>query len=305
MGKNYDVIILGSGPSGITAGIYAARYGLKVAIIAKEIGGTANYAVSVENYPSFFGSGMELMKSFSEQAKKLGVEILQREIVIIKKEKEFVVQTSRNEEFRSSSMIICLGTEKKKLNIFGEDAFLGKGVSYCATCDGAFFKGKTVAVVGGRNSAAQSALMLGIHAKKVYVIYRQELLNCDDVLLAKIKNSKNIDIIYESEPLKIIGKESVTDLIYRKSGKEESIKVEGVFVEIGSAPASSLVKGLGVNIDDSGYIIVDKEMKTNIEGVFASGDITAMPLRQILTASANGAIAAFSTYKFLKEGKKS
>jgi len=300
----YDVAILGAGSAGLSAGVYSARYGLKTIIIAQNIGGMASYATSVENYPGFNGSGVELMNKFAEQTKKIGVEILEREIVNIAKEKQFTIQTSRNEMIKASAVIICLGTEKKKLNIPGEDKFLGSGVSYCATCDAAFFKGKIVAVIGGRNSAAQTALMLAMHVKKAYIIYRQDLLNCDDALLAKIKNSNNIEVLYNSIPSKIEGKESVEKLLIEQDGKKKELKVEGIFVEIGSVPASSIVKKIGLKTDKDGYIMVDNEMKTDVKGVFAAGDIIATPFRQIITAAANGAMASFSAYKFLNEENK-
>ncbi len=305
MEKNYDIAILGAGPAGLSAGIYSARYGLKTIVISQNIGGMAGYAASVENYPGFNGSGVELMNKFAEQAKKCGVEILEREIVNITPGNQFMLQTSRNEKIISDSVIICLGTEKKKLNIPGEDKFLGMGVSYCATCDASFFKDKTVAVIGGRNSAAQTALMLAMHSKKAYIIYRQDLLNCEDALLAKIKNSKNIEIIYNSVPVRIEGKDSVEKIIIEEDGKERELKVEGIFVEIGSTPASSILKKMGVETDDGGYIIVDNAMRTNIRGVFAAGDIIVTPLRQIIISAAQGAMASFSAYKFLKEENKS
>jgi thioredoxin reductase (NADPH) len=265
----------------------------------------ANYATSVENYPGFNGSGFELINKFAEQAKKTGVEILEREIVNIAKEKQFAIQTSRNEIITASAVIICLGTEKKKLNIRGEDKFLGSGVSYCATCDAAFFNGKIVSVIGGRNSAAQTALMLAMHAKKVYIIYRQDLLNCDDALLAKIKNSDNIKVLYKSIPLEIEGKDCVEKILIEQDGKKKELGVDGIFIEIGSVPASSIVKKIGLKTDKEGYIIADNEMKTNIKGVFAAGDIISTPFRQIISAAANGAMASFSAYKFLKEENKS
>lgn len=303
MEKNYDVAILGGGPAGLTAGIYSARYGLKTALISKDTGGMSNYASFVENYPAFTGSGFELMQSFLAQAKKEGVDIIQREIVNLSKDNQFLIQTSRNEIIKANSIIICLGTKKRKLNIPGEDKFLGKGVSYCVTCDATFFKDKAVAVVGGRNSAAHSALMLSLHAKKVYIAYRQKNLNCDGLLLERIKNSKNIEIVYESTPLEIRGDDAVKNFLIMGKGKERELKVEGVFVEIGSVPSTSIIKKMGVNTDKEGYIIVNDEMKTNVKGIFAAGDITSMPLKQIITAASNGAVASFSAYKFLKEGK--
>lgn len=303
MEKNYDVVILGSGPAGLSAGIYAARYGLKTAVISKDIGGMANYATSVENYPSCSGSGAELMHAFAVQARKLGVEIIERKIVNIKKEGQFAIQTSKNEIINGKAAIICLGTEKEKLNIPGEDKFLGKGVSYCAACDSAFFKDKIVAVIGGRNSAAHTSLMLSQHSKKVYIVYRQKALNCDDIFIAKIKNSRNIEVVYEAIPCRIEGNEVVEKLVIIEKGKEKGLKVDGVFVEIGSVPSTSIIRKIGIKTDTSGYIIVDSEMKTNIKGVFAAGDITTMPLKQIVTAAANGAVASYSAYKFLKEEK--
>jgi thioredoxin reductase (NADPH) len=305
MEEIYDVAILGAGSSGLSAGIYCARYAMKTIIISKDTGGMANNAVHVENWPGFSGSGLELMQNFLEQTKKFGVEIIRREIVNISRDKEFVVQTSKNENIKARTVIICLGTEKKKLNIPGEDKFLGKGVSYCATCDGAFFKGKTIAIVGGRNSCAQTSIMMSDFCKKVYIVYRQNKLNCDAILEMQLKNRKNIEMVYDSEPLRLEGNDFLEKMIVKDGEeKERELVVDGVFVEIGSTPASSIIKKMGVNTDKEGYIIVDSGMNTNVAGVFAGGDITAKPLRQILTASADGAVASYSAYKFLKEGNK-
>ncbi|MFH1249104.1 MAG: FAD-dependent oxidoreductase [archaeon] len=305
MEEIYDVAILGAGPCGLSAGIYCARYGLKTIIISKDTGGMANNAAHVENWPGFSGSGIELMQNFLEQTKKFGVEVIRREIVNINKDNDFLIQTSKNENIKAKAVIICLGTDKKKLNISGEDKFLGKGVSYCATCDGVFFKGKTIAIVGGRNSCAQTAIMMSDFCKKVYIVYRQNKLNCDDLLEMKIKNRKNIEMVYDSDPLRLEGNDFLEKMIVKDSKeKERELLVDGVFVEIGSIPATSIIKKMGVNTDEAGYIIVDEGMKTNVSGVFAGGDITAKQLRQILTSSSDGAVASYSAYKFLKEENK-
>lgn len=299
--KEYDLIILGAGPAGLSAGIYAARYGLRVLIIGKESGGMINYATLIENYPGFTGSGLELAKKFAEQAKCSGAEILQREIVNIKKGKEFEVQTLKNEIFKARAIIISLGTEKRKLNIEGEEKFLGKGVSYCATCDAPLFKGKTVAVIGGRNSAAHATLLLSRHAKKVYVVYRQDKLNCDAFLTEQVKKDRKIEVICNAVPIKIEGNNAVENLVIEQQGKQKKIPVDGIFVEIGSVPVTSLAKNLGLKLDSERYIIVDTEMKTNVQGIFAAGDITSGSLKQVVVSAGAGAVAASSAYKFLKE----
>ena len=177
----YDLAILGSGPAGLTAAIYSARYNLNTIVLGKSTGGTANLAGKVENWPSFTGSGKELMKGFAKQAKKAGAKIIQEEIDKITKDKNNFKISLKKGEIKAKAIIIALGTENRKLNIPGEKEFLGKGVSYCATCDGMFFKGKTVSVIGGADSAAKAALYLSEIAKKVYIIYRKHEMRCEPV----------------------------------------------------------------------------------------------------------------------------
>jgi thioredoxin reductase (NADPH) len=304
MGKKYDLIVLGTGPAGLSAAIYAARYGLKVLILGKNHGGMINYSTLIENYPGFVGSGIELAKKFLEQAKRAGAEILEHEIVNIREDKGiFEVQSLKNEIFKAKAIILASGTEKRKLNIEGEDRFLGNGVSYCTICDAPLFKDKHVAVVGGRNSAAHATLLLAKYAKKVYIIYRKEKLNCDSFLAEQAKQNKKIEIVCNALPMKIGGKEIVTNLVIKQAGMQKNIKIDGIFIEVGSVPTTSLAKNLGLKLDSEGYILVDSEMRTNIKGIFAAGDITANSLKQIIVASAQGAIAAASAYKFLKDKK--
>jgi thioredoxin reductase (NADPH) len=206
--KKYDVLIIGAGPAGLTAALYSARNGLKVGIISKDIGGTSNSILLIENWPGFSGSGAELMKKFYEQVKKYDVDFILEEVVSIdkiEKNKEFGVKTKK-QELECRALIIATGTERKKLKIPGEVEFLGKGISYCATCDSFFFKNKDVAVIGGSDCATTSALALSDIAKKVYLIYRGEKLKCESINEERLSKKKNVEIFYNSFPLEVLGK---------------------------------------------------------------------------------------------------
>jgi len=306
--EHYDVLILGAGPAGLTAAIYAGRYNLKTAVIAKSFGGTANLAGEIENWPGFIGSGMELTKKFKEQADKFGARFLQAEVDNVKKDSNGFVLEIQNKEVHGKTLIIALGTEHRKLNIEGEKEFVGKGVSYCSICDGNFFRGRTVAVMGGADAAAKAALYLAELAKKVYVVYRKDEMRCEPISLQKISSKKNIQIYYNSIPIKISGGKVVRQIEIeqlKEEDKKEKIKldVDGVFIEIGATPALHIIKDLGLKTEES-YIITDKEAKTNVKGVFAAGDTTNNKLKQVITAAAEGAIAAKSAYDFLKYQNK-
>ncbi|MEM4330545.1 MAG: thioredoxin-disulfide reductase [Candidatus Pacearchaeota archaeon] len=294
----YDVIILGGGPAGLAAAIYSSRYELKTLLISKDFGGTANLAPEIENWPGFIGSGLELMKKFKEQAEMFGAKLLEAEITAVSKSDLFKVTTDKG-VFESYSLIICLGTEHRKLNIKGEKEFIGKGVSYCATCDGAFFRNKIVGVVGGANSAAVAALYLSKLAKKVYIFYRRDKMRCEPVLLTRLKEKENIEIVYNSIPLEIIGDKKVKKIKISVENVEKEIDVDGIFIEIGSVPSSKLVENLKIEMDCDGFIKTNKKMETNLEGVFAAGDITDGPFKQVITAASEGAIAAFSVHEYL------
>lgn len=303
--QHYDLLIIGGGPAGLTAAIYAARYNMKVAVIAKSFGGTANLAGEIENWPGFSGSGIELAKKFKEQAESFGAKFLEAEVTHVKKDLNGFVLELTDKEIHGKTLIISLGTEHRKLNIEGEEEFLGKGVSYCATCDGNFFRKKTVAVIGGADSAAKAALYLSELANKVYIIYRKEQIRCEPVSFEKIKERENIDIRYFSNPIKIIGDKKVKQIeIETKTPHDKAEKiildVDGVFIEIGAVPAKDIINDLKIEMSEDGYIVTDKAMKTSVQGVFAAGDITNNFLKQVVTASAEGAIAAKSAYDFLK-----
>ena len=304
MGKNFNVCILGGGPAGLTAAIYSGRYGLKTALISREIGGTANLAHKIENYPGYRGSGERLMKRFHKQAEKSGTEFLNENIIDIERRKnEFIVTTTKM-KFSAKAVIIALGLERRKLNIPGEDKFLGRGVSYCATCDAPLFRNKNVAVIGGGDSACKAALLLSEYANKVYVIYRNEKEGCENILSKELSKKKNIEFLYNTTPFEIRGREVVSDLIvvidHEKIPKEKKLMVDGVFIEIGGLPVSDIAKLLGVKVDKLGHVLVDEEMKTNIKGVFAAGDIVKSKLKQIIVAASQGAIAAKSCQEYLE-----
>jgi thioredoxin reductase (NADPH) len=294
--KRYDVIILGAGPSGLAAALYCARYKLKTLVISKNIGGMANLAPTIENYPGFEGSGMELMKKFKEQAGNSGAEFLNKNVFSVGKNKEYIIETSEGKKIKARSIIICLGTEKRKLNIKGEDKFIGKGISYCATCDAPLFKNKTVGIVGGGNSAAMASLLLAKHAKKVYIFYRRDKLRAEKTLIDRIKKMKNIKIEYNKEIEEIKGDSLVNEIILKDGEKK---KINGLFIEIGSLPITDIARKLDVKLDKEGYIHVNNKMETNVKGIFAAGDAVKSNLKQVIVAAAQGAIAAKSAYDFL------
>jgi thioredoxin reductase (NADPH) len=304
--KTYDIIIIGAGPAGLTAGLYSARNGLKVGIISKDIGGTVNSILRIENWPGYSGSGSELIKKFYEQVEKYKVDFIMEEVMEIdkmdkdKESNRFLVKTKK-QELKSKALILATGTERKKLKIPGEEEFLGKGVSYCATCDSFFFKNKDVAVVGGSDCAATSAIALSDIAKKIYLIYRGEKLRCENISDERLKQKKNVEIHYHSIPLEILGKDKVEEIKILTKDKKKNIKVDGIFIEIGSAPLAEFAKNLNLKMDEEKFIHVDENMKTSLEGVYAAGDVTNGKLKQVIVSASQGAIAAKAAYDWLNQ----
>ena len=305
----YDVIIIGSGPAGLTASIYASRYKLSNLVIGKVPGGTIAYAHKVENFPGVPGiSGVELGQRMLEQVKALEVEILAEEVVGIEKsvvDGKFKITTNTKKEFEARTLIVALGTERRKLNVPGEKEYLGKGVSYCVTCDAPLFKGKTVVLVGGSNAACSGAIHLATFAEKIYLIYRKNALRAEPVWVAEVKENSRIEVIYETNVTEVLGDGAkVTgvklDVPYNDNS---TLPASGVFVEIGGQPSSSLLPPLGVELDDDSYVKVDERMSTNIPGLFAAGDLTtkSVILQQVITACAGGAVAANSAFEYLKK----
>ncbi len=301
----FDVLIIGGGPAGYSSAIYSARYMLKTILITKEHGGAIVDAHQVENYPGFKNiTGIELMNKFKEHVLYYNVPILNDEVIEInKKEKIFEVKTKTNEIYRSKTLILALGTMRRKLNLPNEDKFIGKGLSYCAICDGYLFKNKVVCVIGGSDAAASSAILLSRYASKVYIIYRRDKLRAEPYWIDKINKTSNIEIIYNANVVEILGNEKVEGV---KLDNGNSLKLDGIFVEIGSIPSTTLLKNINIELDEQGYIVVDHLMRTNIEGVFAAGDVTNLykHFRQVVVAAAQGAIAAYSAYSFLRKVKK-
>jgi len=305
--EHYDVLILGAGPAGLTAAIYAGRYNLKTAVVAKSFGGTANLAGELENWPGYIGSGKKLMEKFQKQAQKFGARFLLSEVKNVRKDTDGFVLELREHEIHGKALIIALGTEHRKLEIPGEKEFLGKGVSYCATCDGNFFKNKTVAVIGGADSAAKAAIYLSDICKKVYIIYRREEIRCEPVSFEKIKKNKNTEIIYHAKPIEISGKNKVENLKIiqqeqNRPKKEITLDIDGVFIEIGATAVVDIVEPLGLDVD-CGYIKTDADARTSVKGVLAAGDVSNNNLKQVVTAAGEGAIAAKSAFDYLKTGK--
>lgn len=305
-----DLIIIGAGPAGLTASIYASRYQLKNVVLGKTIGGTITLAHKVENYPGFVSiSGLELGQKMAEQVKKLGVKILTENVIRLeKKGSGFRLATESKQELEGKTVIIATGTARRKLNVPGEKEYLGKGVSYCTTCDAAFFKGKKVSLVGGSNAAVAGAIHLAELADQVFIIYRRKELRAEPIWVERALKIPKIKVIYETNVIEVLGDgEKVTEVKLDKPYQnQEKIEVDGVFIEIGGVPGSELAKDLGVDLDEKGFVKVKADMRTNIPGVFAAGDIANATgeFRQLVTAVAEGALAADSAYRYLK-GKNS
>ena len=300
-----DVIIIGAGPAGLTAAIYAIRAGLKIRLFEKNIpGGQAINTDWIENYPGFPDgiSGFELMDRIRKQAENLGLSIEIQEVKkvdLLGKIKK--VYTDKG-EFETKTVIICSGSNPKKLGIEGEEKFIGKGVSFCATCDGPFFKGQDVAVIGGGDSAVQEAIFLAKFAKRVYVVHRRDKLKATKVIQQRAFQQKEIDFIWNTIPTRIIGKDEVDGLELKnvKNGTSFYLPVKGVFVFIGLVPNTSFLNNQ-LKMDEDNFIITDENMQTSISGVFAAGDVRSKSLRQISTAIGDGAIASFSASRYIEE----
>jgi len=302
---NYELAIIGAGPAGYSAAIYAVRAGIKTIVFDKGIGGgLAAISPNIENYPGFDSiTGMELAEKMKQHASKYTDIHFSEEVKnIAKTDDGFIVETI-NDSYQVKAVLLCTGTEYRKLNVPGEEELTGKGVSYCATCDGFFFKGKKVAVVGGGNTAVVEAIYLRqIGCEEVNLIHRRDQLRAEKAYEDEAREKK-IKIHFNKVVEKIIGSEKVESLLLKdtKTGEKTELKVDGVFISIGEVPQNDLAKKLGVKLDESGYIVVDKEGRTNVEGVYAAGDITD-GLRQVVTACAEGAIAALTSTEAV--GKK-
>ena len=304
--ENYDLIIIGGGPAGVTAGIYAARQKLNTLLITKSFGGqVARKAVAIENYPGFEEiSGMELIKKFEKHLRKQKVDIERDEVTKLKKiGNHFFVQTKSKNRFQSKAVIVASGADPRPLEVPGEKEFIGKGLSYCVTCDGPLFEGKTVAVIGGGNAGFEAAIALSNWAKKIYILEFGEKIRADETNQEIVKKTGKVEVITNAEVREIQGAQFVNSLIYqdRKTKKEIKLPVDGIFVEIGSQPATSFVKGL-VDFNERDEIKVEFEtFQTKTPGLFAAGDGNVGTVKQIVTAAGEGAKAALATYNYLRK----
>ena len=306
--KSIDVAIIGAGPAGISAAIYAKRKALSLRIFeAEALGGQAAEAIWVENYPGIERlKGMELTQKMAQHLRGFGVEIEEAAAVTdiknLGKGKGFELEINKGEEkVQAKAVILCTGSEYKMLNVPGEKEFFGKGVSYCATCDGPFFKGKTVAVIGSGNSGANAALFFSDICKKTYLIEFLPKPTCDGIVCQALSKS-NVELLANTEVIAIKGGKEVEKVKVkdRASGKQREIAVDGVFIYAGMLPRNELAKKLGLRLDEKGYIAVDSKKMASIQGVFAAGDI-AGELAQIVVAAGSGAIAATSAFEYIKK----
>ena len=299
-----DVIIIGSGPAGLTAAIYAMRAGLETLVIEKQpmSGGQILNTVDVDNYPGLPGiGGFELGMSFREHAGRLGAQFETAEVVSIEDapEKEKLVVTTK-ESYRCRTIVLAMGATHRMLGVPGEEALRGMGVSYCATCDGAFFRGKTVAVIGGGDVALEDALFLSRVCEKVYLVHRRDAFRGARSLQKKVFDASNIEVIWDSVAESIEG-EGMVQLLQIRNKKTEAqtaLSVQGVFIAVGITPDTELVRGL-VDCDENGYIRADESCVTSIPGIFAAGDLRTKNLRQIVTAAADGANAITSAENYI------
>lgn len=298
----YDFLIIGGGPAGLSAAIYASRFKMNTAVISESFGGIIVNSHIVENYPGFYnGSGMELMNIFKKQAGFYKVPIIEeRAQKILKKNNNFVVNTA-DKSYEARTVLIATGTSWKKLDVKGAKEFEHKGISYCALCDAPFFKDKIAGVVGGSDSAAKEALLLAEYAKKVYIIYRGENIRAEPINSERVKNNKKIEVITKTNIVEVKGKKLIEEVVF-DTGK--SLKLNGLFIEIGSVPNSYLLKDLSVKLDDKEQIIVDDSMQTSVPGIYAAGDVTNNPFKQVITAAYHGSRAANSAYQYLKTVNK-
>ncbi len=293
-----DVAIIGGGPAALGAALYAARSGMSVTVFEKKFaGGQAATTYEIDNYLGFTSSpsGSELAEKMTEHVLNFGVNFKYSEVKELKLSncvKEII--TSRK-TFEAKSVILAMGATPALLSVPGEKEFSGRGVSYCATCDGMFFKGKTVTVIGGGNTAVEDALYLSPIAQKVYIVHRRDAFRASPILVERLKKCENVEFVMESRVTEIKGNDKVSSVVIDSSSRE--IETDGVFVAIGTTPSVDLVKDIIVN--ENGFIITDETMKTNIDGVFAAGDIRKKPLRQVITAVSDGAVAGEEAARYV------
>lgn len=305
----YDVVIVGGGPGGLTSAIYACRAGLKTLLIEKNMpGGQVALTSSIENYPGFVKiDGVELALKMHEQAQNCGCQFDYAEVCDIEVEGELKTVKTHNNSYQCKTVILSLGASAKSLEVEGEKRYIGKGISYCATCDGSLYKDKTVAIVGGGNTSLEDCIYLSGIAKKVYLIHRRDTFRGQDTLVKTLEKTiaetGKIQKILNSKVVALYGEQNLNAIQVENlvTGQAEKIDIDGLFVAIGRKPDTEIL-GDKIILDNNGYIITDEKMRTNIKGVFACGDVRAKHLRQIVTACSDGAVASISAFEYIRGG---
>lgn len=298
MSQILDLIICGGGAAGLTSAVYAARSGLDFVLIdiSSSMGSQITQTSDVDNYTGFEKvNGMELVMKFYEHAKALNAPMINDEVQEISKENGIFTVKCAQGEYKSRTVIYCSGASHRELGVKGERELLGRGVGYCAVCDGFFYRNKTVVVVGGGNTAVTDALYLSKICKKVILVHRRDSLRAEKILVERLENAENVELMFNSEVLEILG-EKGADGVLLKSG--ETIDCDGVFIAVGIVPRSDTVKNLA-QLDNNGYIVADESGRTSLDGLFAAGDVRTKELRQIITACSDGANCVDSVNKFL------
>ncbi len=306
--KEYSLVIVGAGPAALSAAVYASRYNIDNIMVGEALGGLAFEAHKVCNFPSEIAiSGMELVQKMQKHAESLGSTLLLDKVVGIDKENEkFIITTAGGKKIIANTVLLAIGTTHRKLNLPNEEKYIGKGVSYCATCDAMFFRDKTVAVIGGSDSAHTASLYLADVAKKVYQIYRQEKFRGEPAWVDQVLNNKKIEPIFNTQVVELAGDEKLEKIILDRPYKnKKEILLDGLFIEIGTVPHQVLVNDLDIKTNENGYIIVDSAQRCTKEGIWAAGDITdnSNNFHQIITACAEGAVAAQDIFKYLQAKK--
>ena len=297
----YDVIIIGAGPAGLTAARYLGRAGKKVLILEKNVyGGQIVNSKEVENYPAISKiSGFEFSNNLYNQAKNFGAELKYETVVNLTKDKE--VTTNRG-KYQAKSIIIATGLSNRTLEIDGVDSFIGRGISYCATCDGNFFKDKVVAVVGGGNTALEDAIFLSNICKKVYIVHRRTTFRGEKILQDILNKKENVEFVLNSNVVKINGNELLESIIINTNNEERELQIDGLFLAIGQIPNNSYIDI--IDLDEKGYAIANEDCKTNIDGIYVAGDFRTKKVRQLVTAASDGATAAINAIEYIERSDK-
>ena len=303
----YDIIIIGGGPAGSCAAIYALRAGKKVLVLEKEVmGGKIAFSPLIENYPGIEQiKGPELSDKLTEQVKQLGGKIVAQAVEKIEKTEEKIMVKTAQQIYWCSACILATGTQYRTLGLQNEEKFRGKGISFCAVCDGFFYQKKTVAVIGGGNTAVANATELANICKKVYVIQQLDHLTAEPMAIEQLAKKENVEYWYQATVTQLQGEEKLEQIQIQQGEKQISLPVDGMFLSIGQIPETTLAKEAGIALDEEGYMLVDESCQTNQAGIFAAGDCVKKQIRQLTTAVSDGTIAALSAVSYLENKEES